>query len=691
MKSIWLAASLLGLCASNPVSAADFSFGVPVRLTLERNAADTVAIGDANGDGRKDLAATSVLPNGDHQLSLFLQDANGALSPPIGLRLSDPAFSTYPVAFVDLDGDGVDEIIVGRATPGVMVVRLTGSDALSAVEYPARRACKFLAVGDIESDGDLDIVCHDEKSTITLFFGDGTGGIASTVEIRSSAGGYDPAGSYNMNDFKSLQLADVTGDGRPDLVATSSRVGSFFVHANNGLGGFWPPTAYIHPYSSTAVWPAALQVLDLDGDGRNEVVTASPGIGSEAMLNIYRRDANGYLALSSRVPAYDSMTALVAGDVDGDGDVDLVAGHYDFNAVSLLRGGPDALSSQARYELPGFGNSIDGWMSGHSNAIALGDLNGDGCEDLVGATYSGIQLLYGCRPFVHRLPVSDFDGDGVADLLWRLDAYKETFLSQWAGLGVWLWCLPPNDPSSWVPETIGDFDGDGNSEIFWRNRSSGANAAQQLNFYPEPLTGVTNQDWQVVGSGDFDGDDRSDLLWRNVRTGANSIWKSGNAATRQEVTAVTDLRWKVAGVGDFDADGRSDILWRHATSGADVIWRAGNVATPQSMVGVGNLAWQVVGVGDFNGDGIDDVVWRNSSTGANTIWLSANNATQKPVTAVSNPAWIIASVADYNADGRSDLFWRNTTTGANVIWRSADSRQSQSVGAIDPALTMIRQ
>jgi len=689
MKSIWLAASLLGLVAMNPAPAADFSFGIPVRLTLERSAADTVAIGDANGDGRKDLAATSLLPSGDRQLSLFLQGASGALLPPVSLQLPDPASTTLPVAFVDLDGDGVDEIIVGSAGSGMLVVRLTGT-VLSAVKYPARRGCKFIAIGDIESDGDMDIVCHDEKSTITLFFGDGAGGIASTAEVRSSAGGFDPAGSYDMNDFKTVRLADVTGDGKPDLVVTSSRVNSFFVHANNGFGGFWPPTAYVHPWSSTAVWPAALEVLDLDGDGRNEVVTASPGNGAEAMLNIYRRGTGGYLSLSNRVPAYDSMTALVADDVDGDGDIDLVAGHYDFNAVSLLRGGADGLSNQTRYDLPGFGNAIAYWMSGDSNAIALGDLNGDGCEDLAGATFSGIQLLYGCRPFVSRLPVNDFDGDGVADLLWHSDVSSATYLSQWAGLGVWQWCIPL-DGSSWVAETIGDFDGDGNSQIFWRNRSSGANAVQQVNFYPVPLTGVSNQDWQVVGAGDFDGDDHSDLLWRSGRTGANAIWKSADATTPQAITGVSDLRWKVVGVGDFDGDGRSDILWRNAASGADAIWRAGSFVTTLSIPAVTNLAWQVAGVGDFDGDGTDDVFWRNRSTGANVIWLSANSARQRPVAAVSNLQWTVASVADYNADGRSDLFWRNTTSGANVIWRSADSGQQQLVGAIDPALTPIHQ
>jgi hypothetical protein len=688
MKSLWLLA-LLGVGATNLGYASEFSFGLPLRLTLARNTSESVAIGDANGDGRKDLVLTSALQaqDFDYVVSLFLQRTDGTLSAPIDLRLSDVTFGSYPVAFVDLNHDGADEMVVGKATSGMTVIRLTSTGGLVTVDRAARRGCKFLATGDVDSDGNMDVVCHDWKSTITVFRGDGIGGFASTTEVKSSAGQYDE------NDVKRLQIADVTGDGRPDLLVTASSINSFFVHPNNGFGGFWPATAYTHPSSSSGVFPAALEVLDTDGDGVNEVVTASPDNRPDAALNIYRRGANGYLALTQRIPLYDSPTALLAGDVDSDGTTDLLAGHYGFNAISLLRGSADGLATQARYDLPGFGNSIVLSRSGSSNSIALGDLDGDGCQDLASATFSGVILLYGCRPFVNRVPVSDFDGDGVGDLLWRIYGINWIELWPWADVDAWPNChypCPMSRAENWASEAVGDFDGDGSSEVFWRDLATGANDIQQTVFYSRPITSVTNKDWHVVGAGDFDGDDHSDLLWRNSRTGANTIWKSGSSATTQATSGVTDLRWKVVGVGDFDGDGRSDILWRHSTSGANVIWLGGQWNAPQAMVGVTNPAWQVAGVGDFNGDGNDDVVWRNRSTGANTIWRSAVAATTQAVAGVSNVAWTIAAIADYNGDGRSDLMWHNTTTGANVIWRSADARQQQAVVAHYPSATPIR-
>jgi len=687
MKSVWLVA-VLALGTINPAGAAEFSFSMPSRLTLARHSAENVAIGDANGDGRKDLAVTSTLPSFDHQVALFLQRADGSFAAPMALLLTNSANETSPVAFVDLVRGGAEEIVVGSPYGGMTIVRVTSTGVLSATNYPARRSCRFLAVGDLDMDGNMDIVCHDERSTMTLFYGDGAGGISSTTVLAGSAGAYD------MSDFKSVQIADVTGDGLPDLLVTASSVNSFFVHPNNGFGGFWPATVYAHPWSATGVWPAALQALDLDGDGANEVVTASPDIQPDGALNVYRRGPDGFLFLSSRIPVYGSTTALIKGDVDGDGQVDLVTGHYGFNAVTYLRSSAAGLASQVRYDLPGFGNSIELYrLSGHSNGIALGDLDGDGCTDLAGATYSGVFVLHGCRPFVSRLPVSDFDGDGVSDLLWRNVFTGENYLWQWADLSAYQGCawpcpLPMN--TLWVVEATGDFDGDGNSEVFWRNSASGENAVQTLIAYAKAITGVTNPDWHVVGTGDFDGDDRADLLWRNARTGANSIWKSANSATPQAIPGLGDVRWKVAGVGDFDGDGRSDILWRHSTSGVNVVWRQGNPSLSQAVAAVSNPAWRVAGVGDFNGDGTDDIVWHNPNSGASAIWLSANGATQQSVTQVTNPAWDIAAVGDYNGDGRSDLLWRNASSGANAIWLSADARRQQPVAAFDTSLKLVR-
>ncbi|MBB1089111.1 VCBS repeat-containing protein [Lysobacter sp. SG-8] len=676
----WVVLCWIGM--TGMAMATDFSFGVATRLTLARETASSVAIGDANGDGRADLAVINDIFPEKHRLELYLQRADGSLARPVGLDLPEAVAWGYPVAFVDLDDDGAREILVG--TTDLTIVKYA-SDTLTVMESRwVRYGCAYLADGDVDADGHVDVLCHSgigTPSSATVLYGNGRGGFRSTLQLLTGVGTFG-----SQPDLGSVRLADVNNDGHLDLLVTASRVGNFFVYPGDGAGGFGHGTGYPHPPSSRGIWAAGLEVLDLDGDGINEVVTASPDNQPDAMLNIYRLQANGYLALSERRPTYDSTTALLTADVDGDGDTELLAGHFYFHAVTVLGAGGPGLTQPVRYELPGFGNQVEyARLLGTSKALALGDLDGDDCIDLAAATYSGVLLLQGCRPHIRRIPSSDFDGDGVSDLLWR-SFTSEVMMWQWADVEAWRQCAlpcPVHKVGAWQVQVFGDFNGDGTSDVFWRDADTGQNAVLLSGFYERPLRTVTNQDWQVVGSGDFNGDDESDLLWRNGRTGANVIWMSGDYRRQQATRGVTDLRWHVAGVGDFDGDGRSDILWRHASSGKNVVWPSGRFETRRAVTAVTDTRWQIQGVGDFNGDGQDDIVWRQTETGGNVIWLSGNYRTRKNVVTVTNRSWSIEAVGDYNGDGVSDLFWRNSRTGANVIWRSADYKTQQSVAPME--------
>jgi alpha-tubulin suppressor-like RCC1 family protein len=295
--------------------------------------------------------------------------------------------------------------------------------------------------------------------------------------------------------------------------------------------------------------------------------------------------------------------------------------------------------------------------------------------------------------FRSGLNASDFNGDGLSDILWRNISSGANTIWKSANATLRQTMVGVTD-RAWKIAGTGDFNADGIADVLWRNTSTGANtiwkSANKTTI--QAVTGVTDRDWQIVGIGDFDGDGYADILWRNASTGANTIWKSGKSATRQSVTGVTNLVWRVVAVGDFNSDGLADIFWRKTTTGANTIWYSANSSTRQSVMGVTDLNWHVVGAGDFDGDGAADILWHTQNTGASVIWKSGNASTQQAVTKVTNLAWTIVAVGDYNGDGKSDILWRNLSNGANAIWRSAHSATPQAVrGVTDLSWKIIGQ
>jgi hypothetical protein len=278
----------------------------------------------------------------------------------------------------------------------------------------------------------------------------------------------------------------------------------------------------------------------------------------------------------------------------------------------------------------------------------------------------------------------DFDGDGLADLVWRNASSGASSIWFMHGMSVGansgLTALQFSSNGFDLAAT-GDFNGDRHADLVWRNRSTGEtflwlmNGGQaiagsgQLTTVPPP--------WQIAGSGDFNGDGRADLIWRNTVTGEDSMWLMSATAVLPGSGAlpqISDQNWQVAGVADFNGDGRSDIVWRNDSTGATSIWMmngtslGGDSGVTQLQIGP---PWRVAAVADLNGDGFADIVWRNASSGDNIVWLM-HGTTLLPssgaVLGIADLNWHIAATGDYNGDGRDDLVWRNDATGISSMW-----------------------
>ena len=168
-------------------------------------------------------------------------------------------------------------------------------------------------------------------------------------------------------------VADLNGDGRPDLITQMTR--GFAVRLNDGNGSFFSPVTYLAPNS-----PGSFAVADFDRDGRLDIAaTSSPAAFSNApsTIYLYKGDGRGGFAEGRRTSAaaYSNSSTLVTADFNGDGFPDLA--NTSPRGLEILLGNG---SGDFRNIPNAFTESFPGSSQLH---LVPADLNGDGKSDLV--------------------------------------------------------------------------------------------------------------------------------------------------------------------------------------------------------------------------------------------------------------------------------------------------------------------
>jgi FG-GAP-like repeat len=372
------------------------------------------AVADFDGDARSDLFVA-----GSAQLWLMHNESGWRFYEPPRIPIEKPLVQALAA---DLDGDGIPDLAAVERTQWgdplgrVRILRNDGSGVFDASATCLVGRCPAaLAAADLDGDGALDLVVANDgysfpgptgSLSVLLNHGDGT----FAPELRTTLGTFPRA----------IASADVDLDGRPDVLVLElgpapNYQGTVAVLLNDGHAGLRAPVRY-----QVGVFSSELQVVDLDGDGALEVVALNLGQGPHANdVSILRNQGNGTFAPAVTVAAGLHPGSLACGDVDGDGDVDLVL-RGSLGLEVLLNSGAGAFSPPRSHRL-----------ALGANSIALEDVDGDGALDaLVSNSFvNTIAVLqnagggwfheageFGAGPYPGRACGGDFDADGDLDI-----------------------------------------------------------------------------------------------------------------------------------------------------------------------------------------------------------------------------------------------------------------------------------
>ena len=364
---------------------------------------------------------------------------------------------------------GVDDE-VGPNGSVVFQVYLDGTKAYDSGTMTGSSTTKSISL-DLTGKSELRLVVTNGGDTISYDHADwanpqiactGTGGGGGGV---GSAPTFGPATSLQDGTAPhSVVAADVSGDGKLDLVsanALSSNVGLF---KGNGDGTFQAGTFFS---VGAAGKTKTAQVADLNSDGKPDLVTANQDAST---ISVLIGTGGGAFAAAVQYPSCLNAHEVALGDLNADGKFDAAVACFGGTTISVLLGNGDGT----------FRPKVDYAVGSAPHSIVMRDFNGDGKPDLAVADYGSgaasvlrgvgdgtfqpaVNYSVGNRP--HSIRAGDLNGDGKPDLV-TADSGSDT-VTVLLGNGDGTFASGQSYPTGSVPKSvaIGDVNGNGLPDV----------------------------------------------------------------------------------------------------------------------------------------------------------------------------------------------------------------------------------
>jgi len=348
------------------------------------NVPNSIAIADVDGDGTPDLLVATTADQGNVQNPGFANVILGNHSSPgtfhTGVHYATTGNNPSSIAVVDLTRSGSFDLVVANFAAGSVSVFMHGASPgtyQTAANVTTGGQPNQVASGDINGDGKPDLVLADASATggAIVLFQDPANPGTFLAPMTLAVGAHSAA---------TVAIGDLNGDGAPDIVAATSDAngnnGAIYVFYQNATtrGTFLAPVTF-----PAGAQPQAVKIADVNGDGPPDIVVANLDPGADgtgsAGVSVLLQDAahpGSFLAPVTYATQGDAVDVAVA-DLNGDGKPDLVVANLEpapTGSVSVLLqdpARPGVFLAATSYR--GFGQPL---------AVAIGDLNGDHLPDI---------------------------------------------------------------------------------------------------------------------------------------------------------------------------------------------------------------------------------------------------------------------------------------------------------------------
>ncbi len=586
---------------------------VKALLSLDPVVANAIAavVGDVNGDGKLDVVTANGGTASLGRISVIPGNGDGTFG--------DPAYYTsvganaISVALADFNGDTRPDIVVANEGSDDASVYLNNGDGTfgEALVVPTLGEDPGgVATGDFDRDNRMDfVISHTKSGSLSIFKGNGNGTFQGPIVYR--------LGSI----LTDVRVGDFDGDGVPDLAASANDLANGihgWILTGNGDGTF-----QVAPHHPTGEGAREVKAVDLNGDGRSDLVVANVTANN---ISVLLNNGDGSFLLSSNYFTGKNPSMIAAADFTGDLIPDLAVANQNTNVISLLVGNGDGTF---------LGSTGVVSITIGTSSVLSGDYNNDSRTDLLIAGLFGATVYPGNNDGTFATGIST-SGPFLADIFRQGHLNNDTFPD-----------LVFVRQVTNVTVMLGKADG---------------------TFFP-PVNYVATTNVQEVTVVDLNGDDRDDLAVASlgcttcgaaVPSGDISVLiNNGDGTFQPAVKYMAGTRPQGITAGDFNGDGKIDLA-----SGEFGVARIsvlpgngdGTFGAPQTFGVLTSSRWLTAD--DLNGDDRPDLAVINS--GDDSVSIMLNTRTAPPLT------------ISYSNNGTSmSVAWPATATG--FVLEQADS------------------